>query len=183
MGWYVDDTTFCDELIKYHKHPDTVKEIGKVGLYPVEDKETKESTDSSYRPDMLDYFKFGKHLFNALNSYTNRYPESTGIYGYSHQQAFNVQHYPKGGGFKTFHNERFQGDYPNVNRQLAWMAYLNTVEDNGGTEFLYQGITIKAEKGLILIWPADWTHTHRGIVSTTEEKWIVTGWVHLNKGN
>lgn len=182
MGWYVDDTTFCDELINYHNHSDTIKEVGKVGLYSTEDKEQKESIDSSYRPDMLGYFKFGNHLQKAFNLYNEKYPESACVHGYLHLQAFNVQHYPKSGGFKTFHCERFQGDYPNVNRHLAWMGYLNTVTDNGGTEFKYQNLTIKAEKGLILIWPADWTYTHRGVVSMTEEKWIVTGWVHLNKG-
>ena len=31
-------------------------------------------------------------------------------------------------------------------------------------------------KGLTLIWPADWTHVHRGIVSASEEKYIITGW-------
>jgi len=30
-----------------------------------------------------------------------------------------------------------------------------------------------------LIWPADWTHTHRGIVAPNEEKIIATGWLHL----
>ena len=31
-------------------------------------------------------------------------------------------------------------------------------------------------KGLTLIWPADWTHLHRGVVSPSEEKYIITGW-------
>ena len=30
--------------------------------------------------------------------------------------------------------------------------------------------------GKILCWPCDWTHTHRGIVSPTETKYILTGW-------
>jgi hypothetical protein len=56
------------------------------------------------------------------------------------------------------------------------MTYLNTVEDGGGTSFFYQRVTLKAEKGLTLIWPVEWTHTHKGEVSETEEKYIVTGW-------
>jgi hypothetical protein len=55
------------------------------------------------------------------------------------------------------------------------MTYLNDVND-GGTEFLYQKITSPAKKGLTLIWPADWTHTHRGQISKTKEKSIITGW-------
>jgi hypothetical protein len=56
------------------------------------------------------------------------------------------------------------------------MTYLNDINDGGETEFLYQNIKIKPKKGLTLIFPADWTFTHRGIASSTEEKFIVTGW-------
>ena len=56
------------------------------------------------------------------------------------------------------------------------MTYLNDVRDGGETEFFHQNLRVAARRGLTLIWPADWTHTHRGIVSPTEEKIIVTGW-------
>jgi hypothetical protein len=56
------------------------------------------------------------------------------------------------------------------------MTYLNDVDD-GGTEFYYQKTIIKAEKGLTLIWPADWTYTHKGQISNTKEKTIITGWI------
>ena len=56
------------------------------------------------------------------------------------------------------------------------MFYLNDVEDEGETEFYYQKLKVKPKKGLTLIWPADWTHTHRGIPSKTQEKYIATGW-------
>ena len=56
------------------------------------------------------------------------------------------------------------------------MTYLNDIEDGGETEFLYQKIKVKPRKGLTLIWPVDWTHTHRGIVSPSQEKTIITGW-------
>jgi hypothetical protein len=56
------------------------------------------------------------------------------------------------------------------------MTYLNDLDD-GGTEFYHQKLTIKAEKGLTLIWPVDWTHLHRGQISYTKEKTITTGWL------
>ena len=55
------------------------------------------------------------------------------------------------------------------------MTYLNDVE-NGGTEFKFQNITTPAKKGLTLIWPAGWTHVHRGQISNKKEKYIITGW-------
>ena len=63
----------------------------------------------------------------------------------------------------------------NARRLLVFMTYLNDVDD-GGTEFKYQNITTPAKKGLTLIWPAPWTHTHRGQISYTKTKYITTGW-------
>ena len=42
-----------------------------------------------------------------------------------------------------------------------------------------QPIKIKPKKGLSVIWPADFTYTHRGIPSPTQEKYIATGWFHM----
>ena len=56
------------------------------------------------------------------------------------------------------------------------MTYLNDQDDGGETEFLYYDISVKPKKGLTLIWPAEWSHTHRGNVVNTD-KYIVTGWI------
>ena len=56
------------------------------------------------------------------------------------------------------------------------MTYLNNVTDKGETEFKYYNLKVKAKAGLTLIWPPDFTHTHRGIPSPTQHKWIMTGW-------
>ena len=56
------------------------------------------------------------------------------------------------------------------------MTYLNNVED-GGTIFKYQNIKTKAKKGLTLIWPSDFTHTHKGEISNKKHKYILTGWL------
>ena len=92
------------------------------------------------------------------------------------QEGFNIQHYGPGQGYKQWHNER--GEYQTHQRALVFMTYLNDVPDGGGTEFVYYPeLKIKAKKGLSLLWPTDFTHTHRGIVSQ-HEKYIITGWFH-----
>ena len=55
------------------------------------------------------------------------------------------------------------------------MTYLNDVPD-GGTIFADQDIIIPAKKGLTLIWPAGFTHIHKGQITEKHEKQIVTGW-------
>ena len=65
----------------------------------------------------------------------------------------------------------------NYDRCLVFMTYLNDVED-GGTSFKYQNINMPAKKGLTVLWPAYWTHTHKGVISFTKEKYIATGWLN-----
>ena len=36
---------------------------------------------------------------------------------------------------------------------------------------------IEPRKGLTLIWPAEWTHSHRGNILTSGVKYIITGWL------
>jgi len=44
---------------------------------------------------------------------------------------------------------------------------------------MYQGKEVKPKKGLTAIWPTDFTHTHRGVVSPTQRKTIATGWFNF----
>ena len=88
----------------------------------------------------------------------------------------SMQHYEKGGGFKKWHTERINSLPGSVYRHLVFMTYLNDVPD-GGTEWYHQDLYIPAKKGYTVVWPADWTHFHRGRVSETSEKKIITGWL------
>ena len=88
--------------------------------------------------------------------------------------AFNMQRYLPGEGYSDYHCER--AGMTTGNRMGVWMIYLNDVYDRGWTEFYYQQHYEKAEAGKLVIWPCDWTHLHRGIISHTETKYIITGW-------
>ena len=90
----------------------------------------------------------------------------------------NIQYYAPGGGFKVWHYEKTGINSKIVRRHLVFMTYLCDIplSDGGGTEFLYQNAKYECKTGSTLIWPAEWTHTHRGIVSNTCEKMIITGW-------
>lgn len=66
-------------------------------------------------------------------------------------------------------------------RAVAWILYLNDIEEGGETEFLYLSKRIKPKTGRLVIWPAGWTHTHRGNPPLEGEKYIITGWMELTK--
>ncbi len=59
------------------------------------------------------------------------------------------------------------------------MTYLNDIKEGGETEWYYQKLKVKPKKGLTVIWPADWTFTHRGITAKKEHKYIITGWINF----
>ena len=61
------------------------------------------------------------------------------------------------------------------------MTYLNNVEDGGSTYFSHYDLDIKPQKGLTIIWPAEWTHAHKGNVINTGSKYIITGWLTFPK--
>ena len=86
-----------------------------------------------------------------------------------------VQRTKVGGGYHVWHFEdgaRWAGS-----RILTWILYLNDVEDGGETEFLYYPRRIKPQTGRFIIWPAGFTHSHRGNPPLTNTKYIMTGWM------
>lgn len=88
---------------------------------------------------------------------------------------YNLQKYHPG---KSYSNEHMENgkDVHDGKRLLAWMIYLNDVKNGGGTRWPQQNFTSKARVGDLYIWPAGWTHSHHGVVSNTETKYIATGW-------
>ena len=80
-------------------------------------------------------------------------------------------------GYHVWHVEHGQGR-ENEKRVLVYSIYLNTVEDGGETEFLYQSQRVKPVKGRIVIWPAGFPYVHRGNPPLSEEKYIVTSWIN-----
>lgn len=83
-----------------------------------------------------------------------------------------------GQGYHSWHAEQGNG---HENRVLVYMLYLNTIDNNSAeTEFLYQQKRIQPVKNTMLIWPASFTHTHRGNpVHGETPKYVVTGWFEL----
>ena len=80
-----------------------------------------------------------------------------------------------GEGYHTWHCEN--AEMKARNRIMAFMLYLNDVEEGGETEFLYQKCRFKPQKNTLMIWPSQFTHVHRGNPPLSNDKYIITGWV------
>ena len=175
-GWYLPEK-ICDDLIDFYNKKENHWTEGHAG-----DKylpHIKKCTEIYIKPNvMIDGFKdYVSSLDRCLENYLEKYKEANRVWQFKVVEPFKIQHYKKGEGYFGEHFEN-DGGKQTIIRHLVFMTYLNDVEngEGGGTRFKYQNINTKAKKGLTLIWPAAWTHTHNGIPSHTNEKYIITGW-------
>lgn len=86
-----------------------------------------------------------------------------------------------GQGYHRWHFESSSSEV--ATRVVAWSVYLNDVEHGGETEFLYQKRRVAAKAGRVVIWPAGFTHTHRGNPPLSGEKYLLTGWIEYLGNN
>lgn len=180
-SWRIEPLSLCDELITFFEsHPDNQAQ-GKIagGLNP----DSKKSIDLTIRPrelqqeDHKPVREYLDALFRCHRDYLEQWSFLKSVMPRADVSSFNIQRYEPGGHFLKLHSERTT--LATSHRVLAWMTYLNDVEDGGSTHFVHQGLNIQPEKGLTLIWPAEWTHAHKANVINSGLKYIITGWMHF----
>ena len=52
------------------------------------------------------------------------------------------------------------------------MFYLNDVKEGGETEFYHQNLKVPPTQGSLVIFPAYFTHLHKGHIPITDDKYI-----------
>ena len=119
-----------------------------------------------------------KSIKEHIEKYKEENPELNLLNKWVIRDNYNLQKYSPGGGYHILHCENYNTGNHRTNI-LAWMYYLNTVREGGGTYFSNFDLTVNAEEGRLVIWPAYWTHFHKGVVSKTYDKYIATGWFCL----
>lgn len=111
----------------------------------------------------------------CLNSYLEFYPHLQELIFYSNNNL--MQKTEPMQGYHSFHHERT--GLHNNKRCLVWTIYCNDVDEGGETEFLYQQLKVKPKRGTVCIFPAGFTHQHRGNPPMST-KYIITGWFNSN---
>lgn len=180
-SWRMAPLTLCDELIDFFECRQESQTQGKFagGLNP----DAKDSTDLAIRPrdlaqaDHAPVRQYIDGLFACYRDYLEQWPFLKTIMGQVEVGSFNIQRYQPGGHFLKLHSERTT--VGTSNRVLAWMTYLNDVRDGGSTHFAHYNIDVQPAKGTTLIWPAEWTHAHKGNIVQAGNKYIITGWMHF----
>jgi len=176
----------CDDYIKYYK------ELDSKGLVlqrqqerpNVDPKDVKDNGVDLIVPPFNNFgdFSISYHAaeFNNIfwssiySEYSKKYSILNG-YPQHNIYSIRIQRTLPGEGYHVWHCEN--SGHQVKGRILAYMLYLNDDFEGGETEFLYLKTRIKPRKNRLIIWPAGFTHTHRGNMPLTGEKYILTGWV------
>ena len=182
---YVDG--FCNHMITEFER---ILQSGHCG-----NRQTVENVNKTEKQDEFYFLNLKNHQFSDFNSYC-----PTSIFFKGLQDCFEnyvkeydilrdvnmkctsvkVQKSTPGSGYHVWHAE--QGSDDAANRILTYILYLNSLDADsaGETEFLYQRLRIPPQENCMVIWPAAYTHAHRGnVVHGNKSKYIVTGWFHI----
>ena len=172
----------CDDLINFFESNKKKQVVGTVGGDNRIERESKSCTELFIKPNENIIQDYLSELENCLEQYKQEYNEINYLSSWSLTEHVKIQKYNPEESFSKWHFEKdldTKGSGDSVLRVLAFMTYLNTVKQGGETQWKYQNIKTKPVQGDTLIWPADWTHTHKGCISNSI-KYIVTGWYNFN---
>jgi len=179
--YFIENLSICDDIIDYYHTSFDIVEGGfknSLGQYIIDHSKKKcqqvtvELTQKLVEKGIFSVYL--KELQKICDKYIEEFPFSNDYSKWGILEPINIQYYrPGDDAFKIYHSERTQS---NCDRHLVFMTYLNDVTDGGETEFYHQRYKISPQKGKTIIWPSDWTYTHRGLPSMTQEKYIITGW-------
>ena len=168
----------CDEIILFFENNKEYHDLGSTSG-GIDDK-VKKCTEIFLSTDELKK-PFFRNLFYALGDtkikFVNKYNFLNNIRPWRISEVFKIQKYLPEEAYFELHCET--NGYPDgitERRIIAWMLYLNDVEEGGETYFPQQDIKFKPQAGNMMFWPAYWTHPHKGIPAPKETKYIITGW-------
>ena len=153
-GYYISKTSICDDLINLFDESNN-KQVGVQGNQIV-DKKTKDSTDLSLTINDIAQSKILNSYFvelgKCLKMYKKKYKfcDKYGFFGLNN--LFNIQKYKPSQAYFGWHCEK--AALRVADRHLVFMTYLNDVKKGGETEWYYQKLKIKPEKGLTIFFEA-----------------------------
>ena len=179
IGSWLIDPLICDEIITYYERNKKKQKLGSTSRG--RNLEVKNRNDISLTPKELTlpenkiYMDYFKSLFECYKDYNIQWPFFKSIVNDLDIGMFNIGKYTTGQHFQKIHCER--SGLSTLHRILAFMTYLNDVKEGGSTYFNHYDLDINPKKGLTLIWPAEWTHSHKGNILKSGVKYIITGWL------
>ena len=121
--------------------------------------------------------RFNTMIWNCYERYAKKYGALKSIAQHKVSPYVRIQKYKPSQGYHVWHS-----DASNIEcsrRMLTVILYLNTIEEGGETEFLYQSTRIPPVQGTLILFPPWWIYPHRGNPPLKENKYIITVWIEF----
>ena len=195
----------CNQFIKFFEYQDSISRtvIGKTGGTVLK-KTWKDCQDLNIRQGFNDknhlkILKFYEKLIDEkMLEYFKKYP----AFAYSIENPHEGPDYdkismkscaevdsgplmhryePPNQGYHIWHCDWGLWNDLAAHRMIVAMLYLNDVEEGGETEFYHQKVKVKPKQGTLVVWPAYFTHLHRGNAPISNTKYIINKWGFLKK--
>ena len=180
---YIPDEA-CDQAIELFKKYQEFNKVFSRFTLEGATQDIKQDMSLTASPEILTDLEFNvnklKLLMVNFDMALRHYYTETNIKKYTAEDIITdhvkIQKTIPAQGYHVWHVEH-AAERDMAKRVLVYSIYLNTVEDGGETEFLYQSQRVKPVKGRIVIWPAGFPYVHRGNPPLSGEKYIVTSWI------
>ena len=164
----------CDEYIKYIDQFEerNILTYDTEKLTQVDNKSVNVTFDYDFPP----YSFLAKEIIPKFKPCIDEYIEAVNILKDYKLLTYDlkIKKIPIGGGFHQWHFEN--GGIAYSQRKFVIQLYLNDNFEGGETEFLYQNRRELPRQGDVLIFPAGFTHTHRGNPPIGGDKYLITSW-------
>ena len=166
----------CADLVEYIDYLDNSNMLfyDRECLHQVDNKSINVNND--FNLDVTAASKISQQVLPNLRVCIDEYVNMFSLLQTSEFSVYDLKlkKIPAGGGFHSWHYEN--GSYISAPRSFVIQVYLNDEFDGGETEFLYQNLREEAVTGDVIIFPAGFTHTHRGNPPIGGTKYIATTW-------
>ena len=182
---------YCKDLIKWFEYNNTEGSGGRkntVSRQELEGGVSKTHKDSEiywlgYNNRMVSsnsilLAEFNKIVWTAYAKFRTVYGaglDQLGLHKVS--PSVKIQRYQPTQGYHVWHPE--VANQATAGRVLVCLLYLNTVEEGGETEFLYQKMRVPAVQGTLAMFPTTWTHLHRGNPPLKGNKYVINTWLEF----
>lgn len=165
----------CNNMVQRFEENTEDQYQGRIGQVASQDSSIKKTTDLvvSGKEHWKDV---DNNLFRSMGIAIKEFREAFPYFkGPFKDMGYGIQRYNPG---EFYHWHIDGGSHDFSQRQLVAIWYLNDVPGPGGeTEFLFQDVKIKPEKGKLVLFPPFWTHEHRAVTLNEGVKYIATTWI------
>ena len=162
--------TSCKKMIRYFEDNIHLATPGGAANFKLDNLEINIDLNKN------DFFNLESILVKCIEKFKKKYPETDkNLQRWSLNSDICLMKYEPNQHYHYVHCEN-DGPLGYPKRLFGWMIFLNNIKKGGGTKFIFQKTTIKPVEGDFYIWPAYWSHFHKGVNAPKETKYILTGW-------